>query len=150
MPFQIFSVSCLHPQHSSEALNRFLSANKIVSIDKQFIASGDASYWSFCIEYTGAEDAAGVRKGRVDYREKLSEADFQVFSKLRELRKSLAHDANIPPYGVFNDLQLAAFVENRVDSLEAMGKVPGVGEVKLKSFGQAMLDLIRSLQKGVT
>lgn len=149
MPYEFISISCQFPEHGQQQLNQFISTHRIATVDKQFVADGSASHWSFCLEYLTGNSPIKTRKERIDYREKLNDADFQVFARLRELRKKLAHDAGVPPYGVFTDQQMAEFVESRVRTLAAMEKVSGVGEARLKAYGSSVLELIVSLQSTV-
>jgi hypothetical protein len=53
----------------------------------------------------------------VDYKEVLNEADFAVFSRLRDLRKVIAEKEAVPAYAIFTNEQLAAMVTGKVDRL---------------------------------
>ena len=46
-------------------------------------------------------------KEKVDYKLVLSEADFSLFSRLREIRKQIAIADAVPAYAVFTDEELA-------------------------------------------
>lgn len=69
--------------------------------------------------------------------------DGALFEKLRELRRTIAHDQGVPPYVVFGDIslrQMAARLPKTDDELLA---ISGVGETKLTRYGEAFLDAIR-------
>ncbi|HAV33381.1 MAG TPA: hypothetical protein DCX79_15355, partial [Planctomycetaceae bacterium] len=46
------------------------------------------------------------QKGRVDYRDVLTEEQFSIFAKLRVLRKDLSERDKVPPYSIFNNEHL--------------------------------------------
>jgi ATP-dependent DNA helicase RecQ len=64
------------------------------------------------------------------------------FERLRELRKKLAKEAEVPPYVVFHDKTLAAMAALRPrDEMELMA-ISGVGEAKLERWGAAFLEAL--------
>lgn len=66
-----------------------------------------------------------------------------LFEALRELRRSLAAEAGVPPYVIFHDATLREMAETRPASLAALGEVGGIGSRKLAAYGEAFLDVIR-------
>ncbi|MBP7253989.1 MAG: HRDC domain-containing protein, partial [Alphaproteobacteria bacterium] len=54
----------------------------------------------------------------------------------------LAKLQNVPPYVIFHDATLMSLAQARPGTLQAMGKISGVGSVKLEKYGQAILDVI--------
>ena len=69
--------------------------------------------------------------------------DRQLFAKLRKLRKSLADEANVPPYVVFNDATLLEMAEQLPVTANDLLRVNGVGHRKLDRFGMPFLTIIR-------
>ena len=66
-----------------------------------------------------------------------------LFEKLRILRKTLADENNVPAYIVFSDKTLLDMADKRPgDETEMLG-VSGVGEHKLRLYGEMFLDEIR-------
>ncbi len=65
-----------------------------------------------------------------------------LFDRLRALRLELARDQQVPPYVIFHDSTLAAMAAARPTSLEAFAELPGVGEVKLKRYGERFLSAV--------
>jgi len=103
MQFKLFSIAATGDPDAEEELNRFLRAHRAVSVQKELVQDGQAAYWCFCIEYlTGvpASDERGRGRSRIDYKAVLSEEDFAVFARLRDIRKQLAADDAIPVYAV--------------------------------------------------
>ena len=74
----------------------------------------------------------------------LRSADEPLFELLREHRLELAEEKGVPPYIIFHDSTLEEMAKTRPDSLERMQYISGVGEQKLKKFGQSFLDIIQS------
>ena len=68
--------------------------------------------------------------------------DRDLFEELRSLRRQLAADAGVPPYIVFADATLRAMAARRPQSMADMARIPGVGAVKLESWGPAFLAAI--------
>ena len=66
-----------------------------------------------------------------------------LFDALRELRRSIASEAGVPPYVVFHDSTLREMAAQRPSSLRAMGEITGVGARKLEAHGEAFLNVIR-------
>ncbi len=70
------------------------------------------------------------------------EEDKALFATLKALRLSIAKNKNIPPYVVFHDKTLIGMAARRPETLDGMALVPGVGQSKLKKYGQIFLDAI--------
>ena len=62
-----------------------------------------------------------------------------LFEALRARRRDLAAEAGVPPYVIFHDSTLREIAANRPASLAELARVQGVGEAKLKRYGEAML-----------
>lgn len=69
--------------------------------------------------------------------------DRKLFAKLRKLRKSIADEANVPPYVVFNDATLIEMAEQMPLSASEMLSVNGVGHKKLERFGRPFMVMIK-------
>ncbi len=70
--------------------------------------------------------------------------DRGLFEELRQLRGAIAGEANVPAYVVFGDASLRDMARLRPSSLEAFGHTHGVGQQKLRQYGDAFLGAIRS------
>ena len=62
-----------------------------------------------------------------------------LFESLRAARRQIAAEAGVPPYVVFHDSTLREIAEARPRSLVELGRIQGVGETKLRRYGDAML-----------
>ena len=70
--------------------------------------------------------------------------DRNLFETLRVLRRELARARAIPAYVVFNDDTLRELARVRPKTLEAMRQVRGIGDNKLRDFGERFLRAIVS------
>ena len=69
-------------------------------------------------------------------------ADESLFQRLREERRRLAEAAQVPPYVIFHDRALREMAARKPASPEELLDVPGVGEKKLRQYGEAFLAAI--------
>ena len=61
--------------------------------------------------------------------------DEALFDRLRELRRTLASERGVPPYIVFSDVALRHMAREYPTTPAAFGLIHGVGDKKLKEFG---------------
>ena len=145
MPFEFIQIPANGQGNAKEELNKLLRGGRIASVRKEFVANDEDSFWAFCIEFLDGSLSV-MDKGRsatsgpkIDYKELLNEADFGVFARLRDLRKVISDKEAIPAYSIFTNEQLASMVTGKVDSLAAMGSIPGVGAARIEKYGAAFL-----------
>jgi ATP-dependent DNA helicase RecQ len=69
--------------------------------------------------------------------------DRDLFEALRQERMKLAQLRQVLPYQIFSDATLRELARIRPSSLEKMRLVYGIGEVKLRDFGETILHLIQ-------
>jgi len=70
--------------------------------------------------------------------------DENLFALLRKLRKTLADDAQVPPFVVFSDASLAEMSVRLPKTESEFLEINGVGERKLATYGPAFLEIIRN------
>ena len=70
--------------------------------------------------------------------------DGELFEALRRVRKQLAEERQVPPYIIFTDATLRHMARLRPATPEALRLVSGVGEAKLRDFGERFLEAIRT------
>ena len=142
MQLKLFSIPATGDPQVEEELNRFLRSHRALSVQKELVQSGGAADWCFCIEYL-ADGAPEVRggggRGRVDYKQLLSEEDFAVFVRLRDTRKQFATQEAIPVYAVCTNGQLAEMAKSRAATLADLKKIDGFGDAKAEKYGEAFL-----------
>jgi len=84
-----------------------------------------------------------VEKGK---KRSLGKRDYDqaLFDSLRALRKSIADEANLPPFVVFSDATLAEMARTKPQDSRQLRGITGVGDHKLQHYGKAFLDAITS------
>jgi len=70
------------------------------------------------------------------------ECDEGLFEILRGLRKNLADSGGVPPYVIFGDVALRQMARRYPRTEEEFLRIPGVGQNRLKKFGQQFLEVI--------
>ncbi|TWT96872.1 ATP-dependent DNA helicase RecQ [Botrimarina colliarenosi] len=68
--------------------------------------------------------------------------DRTLFETLRGLRSQIAGELSVPAYVVFGDASLRDMARRRPSTLEAFGHTHGVGQKKLREYGEAFLNAI--------
>ena len=140
-----FFVSPFGEQSVTNELNTFLRSHRIVNVEKRLIDGERGTGWVFLVEYgnEGAKAASNTSNTsqRIDYREVLNADEYRLFEKLRALRKELAEKSGIPVYAVFTNEQLATMVKNPPKAAKDLLAVAGVGEARVKQYGEAFLNL---------
>ncbi len=68
--------------------------------------------------------------------------DEVLFERLRELRKKLADERDVPAYIIFSDVSLRQMARNYPESENDFARISGVGEKKLREFGEVFLNEI--------
>ncbi|MGG5171162.1 ATP-dependent DNA helicase UvrD2 [Pseudarthrobacter sp. J1738] len=65
-----------------------------------------------------------------------------TFEALREWRRGVASESDVPAYVVFTDATLTAIAEARPLTMEQLAPVAGVGPSKLERYGEAVLAVL--------
>jgi ATP-dependent DNA helicase RecQ len=65
--------------------------------------------------------------------------DESLFERLRQLRRRLADERDVPAYIVFSDVSLRLMARTYPQTEVEFGRISGVGEKKLREFGEAFL-----------
>jgi ATP-dependent DNA helicase RecQ len=70
------------------------------------------------------------------------ECDEVLFERLRSLRRRLADERDVPAYIIFSDGSLREMAHAQPTRLAEFAAIPGVGQQKLKSFGEIFVSEI--------
>jgi ATP-dependent DNA helicase RecQ len=84
-----------------------------------------------------AEKRARIKPGAI-------ECDEVLFERLRALRRQLADERGVPAYIIFSDVSLREMAKTYPANSTEFRRIPGVGEQKLKDFGEVFMSAIRS------
>ncbi|MEX1196797.1 MAG: DNA helicase RecQ [Pseudohongiellaceae bacterium] len=74
--------------------------------------------------------------------DELPEADLPLFQALKQCRKTLAEEFNVPSYVIFHDATLRDMVLYRPQTGSELLRINGVGQSKLDKYGAAFLSVI--------
>lgn len=146
MQVKLFTIPMHDDGGAEEEINSFLRAHRVLTIDRHFVQDGVNSVWAICISYLDANQrrhTASGKRPKVDYREVLSEPDFALFAKLRNLRKQMAEREAVPAYALFTNEHLAEMVRRKVQTASGLKEIEGVGEARVEKYGAAFLALLR-------
>ena len=69
--------------------------------------------------------------------------DPTLFQMLKDLRKSLSKELDVPPYVIFQDPSLEAMATIYPQTIEELQNIPGVGAGKAKRYGSEFCKLIK-------
>ena len=86
---------------------------------------------------------AGKRVGEI-------ECDETLFTELRQLRRQLADERNVPAYIIFSDTAIREMAALKPQTDAEFLNVSGVGAKKLADFGAAFIAAIRAHEGGAT
>ncbi len=149
MQIQIFNIPLTDSGEGLSDMNRFLTGHKVLEVEQRFFQNEKGGCWSFCVRYLPAVNVSQTAsKEKVDYKLVLSEADFALFSRLREIRKQIAIADAVPAYAVFTDEELAGIAKLPIKDVETehalslMMTVKGIGEKKLEKYGKQMVVML--------
>jgi ATP-dependent DNA helicase RecQ len=69
--------------------------------------------------------------------------DDQLYSILKDLRKKVAKEKDLPPYVLFQDVSLEDMATRYPITIEELTNITGVGQGKAEKFGKPFIDSIR-------
>lgn len=82
------------------------------------------------------------RKGRKPGNTEKAE-NSALWQALRDCRKQLAEEHQLPPYMIFHDATLSEMMQRQPENREQFARISGVGEKKLENYADAFLAVIR-------
>lgn len=75
--------------------------------------------------------------------------DAALFERLRLLRKQLADEQKMPAYIVLTDKVLHALATDKPTTIDAFGRIPGIGEFKRNTYGKVFTQAISRYLDGI-
>jgi len=151
MALRFFAVPVNDSGAFEQDLNGFLASHKVVSIDRRLIDQGTNSFWAICVDYLSHAPGETNRnpnlsRNRIDYKTVLPPEEFEVFSRLRQLRKDLAQLEAVPVYALFTNEQLAQMVQRRCHSRNDLAQIEGIGDSKIDKYAERLLPVLLALE----
>jgi ATP-dependent DNA helicase RecQ len=77
-----------------------------------------------------------------------SEPDADLRDYLREWRRTIAKEQNIPAYLVLHDSSLEEICRRQPKFFAELRQIPGIGERKAETYGQRILDALKQFREG--
>jgi len=150
LSLRFFQIPVRDSNASEQELNGFLASHKILSMERHLIDQGSNSFWTICVEYLKSVSADPTRnqnlsRNRVDYKSILPPDEFEVYSRLRELRKDITQAEAVPVYALFSNEQLAQMAQRRCRSKSDLAQIEGIGESKIEKYADRFLPTLLSL-----
>ena len=87
MQLKFFTITAMGDGNSvmEDELNAFLRGHRILNVQRELVNNGQMSCWCCCVEYIegskGTESPRTGGKEKIDYRNVLSEPDFEKFRR---------------------------------------------------------------------
>ena len=150
MQLKLFVLPIKNLGAAEAEMNAFLRGHRVLAVKKEFVADGENSFWSFCVEYLDGAGAGALPPGgrpKIDYKEALKPEEFEVFSRLRDWRKTVAEKEGVPVYVVLTNEQLAQMVQKKVNSKTGLKEIEGVGDARVEKYGEVLVQLLAAPAK---
>ena len=110
---------------------------ELMNVDENFELQMDEPEIEIEIESPKIKTSRKMKlKSNLDY-------DQDLFEKFRVLRKSLSIENKIPPYVIASDKTLIELAHYLPKNSTQLLNINGFGEVKVKRYGNAFLELIQ-------
>lgn len=144
MQIKVYIIPLLDSFSSNEELNKFLRSHKIVDIRQEFVDNQSGAYWTYSISYLQSSNLKNhvVKKEKIDYKKVLKKSEFEIFEKLRELRKEISRKEAIPAYAVFTDAELAKIGKLQVINYKTIMSINGIGVKKTEKYGKLIVEML--------
>jgi ATP-dependent DNA helicase RecQ len=86
----------------------------------------------------------GPVKQPAEHQPTLSGADEALLARLRDLRRTISREDQVPAYVVFPDRTLAEMAVRRPTNVSALAQIRGVGPAKIEKYGDRFLEVVRA------
>ncbi|MES2836121.1 MAG: DNA helicase RecQ [Bacteroidota bacterium] len=114
---------------------------KLTEKGKQFLEKPHSVMFTKDIDFESTSDDDDIVGGSGQKSAALDEA---LFSMLKDLRKKIAKQKNVPPFVVFQDPSLEEMCTQYPITLDELKNISGVGGGKATRFGQEFVALIKN------
>ncbi len=147
LQYKFFRIPVFEPEWAENELNSFIRNVRAVNVTKEFVAQGDYPFWNIVVEYVIKNEPvpgreSENRKGKIDYKEILSNEDFEVYSKIRDWRKKTAIQNGLQVYNIIKNAQMAEIAEKRITTMEGLKAVKGIGDSTVEDYGKTIIDIV--------
>ena len=128
---------------------RQLIARNLLAVDVE--GHGGLHLTEICRPYLRAEQTLMLRKevkqlkktSAKNRQRMVKENEQKLWDALRDCRRRLADDQDIPPYRIFHDATLMEMISHLPLDHEQFARISGVGEHKLEAYADDFLQILR-------
>lgn len=106
---------------------------------REFIKNPESFMLTKDHDYESADDEMEGKSGEG----KTGAVDNELFNILKDLRKKVAKELNLPPFVIFQDPSIEDMAIQYPITLEEMQRIAGVGAGKAQKYGAKFVDLIK-------
>ncbi len=129
----------------------FFETHDAVFISQHAFTYAGAPLLAVVVHYRGEPKPTSRRPAAAPAPElTLNEADRALYETLRSWRNRLASKEGRPAYVLFTNQQLAEVARGRPKTLAALRAIDGIGDARVKGYGQPVLDLVNAVSPGAT
>ena len=148
MQIRTFFIGVDSSLEDQENFNKFLRSHRIIEVRQQYDET--RGLWTFAVNYLDSQTDASSsnfvsRPDKVDYRATLTPEVFEVFSRLREVRKQMAKDESVPAYAIFTDKELSLIASLPDLNSDTMMKIEGINKGRMDRYGLSMLKILSTM-----
>ncbi len=134
---QLISLGYLYVAHEDYNKLRLTSGARRVLFDGEKVE---------LVRFDIIKDRQKQESGKTAGRAAAPRSRGSLFEALREVRRTLAREAAIPPYLIFSDKTLEEMAAAAPTTEHALARISGVGEVKLGRFGAHFIQAIKAYE----
>lgn len=133
---------------NDEEVREFLKDKEVISVTDYHFVKNDVPYIAFVCRYFPHRAEIEVKtapnkdkSSEEGWRKLLTDADMGLFNILRDWRSQRCKKEGVPPYIILTNLQLAAVVKKRPQSLAELTQIDGIGKGKAQKYGEEILSI---------
>ena len=123
----------------------FLADREALAVHHEYFVADMVHTMALLVTYRDPPKPGHEPRPRADPGPEVSEADQPLYLALKRWRNDRGRREGRPVYILFSNSQLAAVARQRPVTLAALGTVPGIGEGKVREYGDEVLALVRAV-----
>ena len=132
---QLINLGLLEIAYDQKNVLKLTTGSRAVLFDNQKVS---------LVRMVDYKEQKAARKKEAKPKSQRQRVRDELFETLRKLRKELAQQKGIPPYIIFSDATLEEMAARRPIAPDQMMDISGVGETKLKLYGQVFMTTIKT------
>jgi len=125
-------------------LETFSSTHEILQVFEHLFMVDGVPAWALLLTHRGIAGPRQVGNAEPtrNPRTELSADERALYEALRRWRNQRARDEGKPPYVLFTNNQMIAVARARPKDVAELGRIQGIGESRLASYGEDLVALV--------